>query len=305
MIALKKIRDLDIVSGASNTRPLHLSAASGLVCLDAIMYVVADDELHLGAFPTGDCRPGHLIRICEGALPDAKAERKRRKPDFEALTLIPPNKELPHGALLAVGSGSRPNRRAGVRADLDEHGFVSGECRKVDLSLLLDPLEQEFPETNIEGAVVVGQELRLFQRGNKRHTDNAIIRYPLEPVLDAVISGRGNPIAPSSIARLDLGSIQGVPYCFTDATALPNGDMIFSAVAEDTEDAYRDGACLGAAIGIIDDSGRLLSVDQLERPYKVEGIHARLVGDRVDLLLVTDADNPDIPSTLFSATIHR
>lgn len=197
MIVLKKMRDLDIVSAGSNTRPLHLSAASGLVCLDAIMYVVADDELHLGAFPTGDCRPGHLIRICEGALPDAKAERKRRKPDFEALTLIPPSKELPHGALLAVGSGSRPNRRTGVRVDLDEQGFVSGDARKVDLSFILDPLGEEFPDTNVEGAVVVGQELRLFQRGNKRHTDNAIIRYPLEPVLDAVISGRGNPIAPS------------------------------------------------------------------------------------------------------------
>ncbi|MDX0759589.1 hypothetical protein GOD55_27045, partial [Sinorhizobium medicae] len=31
-------------------------------------------------------------------------------------------------------------------------------------------------QVNIEDAVVAGQELRLFQRGNKRHIDNAVIR---------------------------------------------------------------------------------------------------------------------------------
>lgn len=303
MIVLKKIRELDIVCGASNTRPLHLSAASGLVCLNTIMYVVADDELHLGVFSAGDRRPGNLIRIWDGVLPDSKAARKRKKPDFEALTLIPPDGEFPHGALLVIGSGSRPNRRSGILLRLDQNGVVCGSPRKVELSFILAPLGEEFPSTNIEGAVVVGHELRLFQRGNKRHPDNAIIRYPLAPAIDAIVAGCGNPMVPSSIDRLDLGSIHGVPFCFTDAAALPNGNMVFSAVAEDTADAYRDGSCIGAAIGMIDDSGRLLSIDQLEQPYKVEGIHARLDDDRIELLLVTDADNPDIPATLFSAII--
>jgi hypothetical protein len=305
MIVLKKIRELDIVSAASDTRPLHLSAASGLVCLDSIMYVIADDELHLGVFSAGDRRPGNLIRILNGVLPSSKAERKRKKPDFEALTLIPPDGKFPHGALLVIGSGSRPNRRSGILLRLDQHGVVCGSPRKVELSFILDALREEFPSINIEGAVVVGQELCLFQRGNKRHPDNAIIRYPLAPAIDAIVAGCGNPMVPSSIDRLDLGSIQGVPFCFTDAAALPNGSIVFSAVAEDTADAYRDGSCMGAAIGMIDDSGRLLSIDQLEQPYKVEGIHARLDDDRIELLLVTDADDPDIAATLFSARIGR
>jgi hypothetical protein len=79
-------------------------------------------------------------------------------------------------------------------------------------------------------------------------------------------------MVPSSIDRLDLGFIQGVPFCFTDAAALPNGNMVFSAVAEDTADAYRDGFCIGAAIGMIDDSGRLLSID------KQGGGHPRPLG---------------------------
>ncbi|MDX0427218.1 hypothetical protein GOL39_32520 [Sinorhizobium medicae] len=39
-------------------------------------------------------------------------------------------------------------------------------------------------QVNIEDAVVAGQELRLFQRGNKRHIDNAVIRYPPSAVLN-------------------------------------------------------------------------------------------------------------------------
>ncbi|UFX04334.1 hypothetical protein SmedWSM1115_24955 (plasmid) [Sinorhizobium medicae WSM1115] len=60
---------------------------------------------------------------------------------------------------------------------LDACGTVCTAPRIVDLSFILDPLAAEFAQVNIEGAVVAGQELRLFQRGNKRHIDNAVIRY--------------------------------------------------------------------------------------------------------------------------------
>src|SRR5688572_10672841 len=119
MIALTEIRELDILAAASSLRPLHVSAASGLVCLDSIMYVVADDELHLGVFSTRDRGPGHLIRLFDGVLPEPAAARKQQKPDLEALTLLPAFPDFPHGALLAVGSGSRPNRHKGVLLGLD------------------------------------------------------------------------------------------------------------------------------------------------------------------------------------------
>jgi hypothetical protein len=173
------------------------------------------------------------------------------------------------------------------------------------LSPILAPLKDTFPDLNIEGAVVFGDELRLFQRGNKRQADNAIIRYSLSRVLDALQSPRDDTIEPSATDRLDLGWIRGIPFCFTDACALPNGDMVFCAVAEDTEDAYRDGSCIAAAIGIVENGGHLLSFQRLDRPYKVEGINARLDGDRLDLLLVTDADDPGIPAGLFSTSIAK
>jgi hypothetical protein len=81
--------------------------------------------------------------------------------------------------------------------------------------------------------------------------------------------------------------------------------MVFCAVAEDTEDAYRDGPCIGAAIGIVSHDGQLLSMQQFDQPHKVEGISARQNGDILELLLVTDPDDAEIPAVLLSASIGR
>jgi hypothetical protein len=305
MITLTKVRELDLAVAPAAGRPLHLSAASGLACLDSFIYVIADDELHLGVFPAAGSEPGHLIRLFDGALPDSKKKRKKQKPDLEALTLLPAFGEFPHGALLALGSGSRSNRRMGALLRLDGHGGVRGSPHAVDVSPLLAPLDDEFPKLNIEGAVVSHDELRLFQRGNKRRAENAIIRFPLSRLLDMLNSGSIGPVEPFAIDRFDLGQIDGIPLCFTDAAALPNGDMVFTAVAEDTEDTYNDGPCAGAAIGMVENNGHLRSLHRLRQPCKIEGVDARPDGDAVRLLLVSDADDPDIPASLFSATMAR
>ncbi|HEV7306058.1 DUF6929 family protein [Ensifer sp.] len=304
MITLEKLRDLDIDVG-SNSRSLHLSAASGLQCLGTALYVIADDELHLGVFPVAGSGRGHLFRLFDGELPKTKGDRKKRKPDLEALIFVPPFSDFSYGALLAIGSGSRRNRKRGVLVGVDAQGAIVTPARSVDLSFILDPLAEEFGELNIEGAVVVGEELRLLQRGNKRCNDNAIVRYPLDDILNALSNDQLEPLGPSAVDRFDLGAIQGTPFGFTDAAALSNGDIVFSAVAEDTENTYLDGPCLGAGIGIIDERGILVAFDLLEYPHKIEGIHAAEGDAVVDLLLVTDADNPDIPAGLFSTQIAR
>jgi hypothetical protein len=47
-----------------------------------------------------DPSPGGLTRLFAGALPHSRPERKKRKPDLEALALLPATKQAPHGALL-------------------------------------------------------------------------------------------------------------------------------------------------------------------------------------------------------------
>ena len=54
-----------------------------------------------------------------------------------------------------------------------------------------------------------------------------------------------------------------------------------------------------------DSNGRLLGMQRLDRPHKIEGVDARVDGDVIRLLLVTDADDAAIPAGLFSATIER
>lgn len=303
MITLKKLRDLDVAPcpGAEMT---HLSAASGLVRAGSFLYVVADDELHLGIFRATGRDPGVLVRLFDGALPSPKAERKREKPDLEALTLLPPSADVPHGALLALGSGSTRNRQRGVVLGLDAQGALRGERKIVDLTSVFSCLSA-LRELNIEGAAVCGDEMRLFQRGSKGDSPNAIIRFSLPAFLAALHGTASRTIEPLAVQSIDLGGIGGIPFTFTDAAALPGGEAVFTAVAEDTADSYNDGPCGGAIIGILDRENRVRRLLRLGVPLKIEGVDARSDGDLISLLLVTDADDPSIPAGLFSATMVR
>ena len=303
MITLKKIRDLNVMPG-KGLEITHLSAASGLLRAGSYLYVIADDELHLGIFPASGLEPGKLVRLFDGALPMPKVERKVEKPDLEALTLLPPSADFPHGSMLALGSGSTQNRHRGVLLGLDAQGALSGEPKIVDLSSVFSCLSS-LRELNIEGAAVCGDEMRLFQRGSKGNSPNSIIRFSLAAFLAALNDTSDRAIEPLAIQSIDLGGIDGVPFTFTDAVALPNGEVVFTAVAEDTADSYNDGPCAGAVIGILDCESRVRRLLRLGVPLKIEGVDARAEGHNLSLLLVTDADDPSIPAGLFSATMDR
>jgi hypothetical protein len=304
MITLKKLRELDLAATGEAGMPRHLSAASGLACPGSAFYVVADDELHLGMFDVAGDAPGRLLRLFDGELPTEKKARKKQKPDFEAITQLPAFGDCPSGALLALGSGSKRNRCSGALLRLDARGVIDGGPRLLDVSPLFEELERHCPALNIEGAVVIGGELRLLQRANKKHPQNAIVRYPLSAILDALAIGAViGAIAPAAIDIVDLGAIDGIPLSFTDGASLPDGAMVFTAVAEDTEDTYNDGACLGAAIGVVAPDGAVRLLEPLDACHKVEGVAARIDDNVVRLLLVTDADDPAIPANLFAATL--
>jgi hypothetical protein len=304
MISLTKIRELDLVPSGEAQAPSHLSAASGLACPGASIYVVADDELHLGVFPAVGHAPGHLLRLFDGELPPDKAARKKQKPDLEAITPLPAFGPFTNGALLALGSGSKKNRCRGALLALDPSGTVTGAPKIIDAAPLREDLDRRFPDLNIEGAVVIGGEFWLLQRANRKHPQNLIIRYPLASVLAALAAGDiTGTLAPSAVDAIELGEIDGVPLSFTDGASLPDGSMVFTAVAEDTEDTYNDGACLGAAIGVAAPDGTLRFLKRCDECHKIEGVAARGDNNVIRLLLVTDADDPAIPASLFTTTL--
>jgi len=304
VIRPRRLRDLTLASPPGPGRPRHLSAASGLAVAGGRLYVIADDELHLGRFEAGGDRPGELLRLFEGNLPDAKKPRKARKPDLEVLTRLPPFAACPMGALLALGSGSRRRRRRGALLRLDASENIAGAPLPLDLSGLYDHLARCIPGPNVEGGCVTGGELVLLQRGNKGDRLNALIRLPLPALLHGVVGGVLEPRAAAiTLIAVELGSVDGVPLSFTDCAALPDGRIVFTAAAEDTADSYHDGGCAGSAVGMLDREGRVLRLDPLDGPHKVEGVHAWLEGEAIRLLLVTDADDAEVPALLLSAEL--
>lgn len=274
----------------------HLSSASGLVCANGRVYVVGDDEHHLAVFHDR-AGPGGFHRLFAGELPEDKKARKRHKPDLETLLWLP----MRH-ALVALGSGSRPNRHSGVLIPLSAGGEPAAGLVSFDLQALYEPLRAALGEINIEGAMLLGEEFVLLNRGVAGRSDNAAARYPLQALTDA-IDGRGRALTPISIRRYALGHIEAVPLAFTDAAALPDGGWVFSAVAEDTDDSYADGRCSGSVVGVVDPGGALVATHRLEAPLKVEGIAVRLDDRGMSLCLVTDADDPTQASQLLLARL--
>lgn len=280
--------------------PRHVSAASGLVRLGQRLYVVADDEHQLALFDAAG-GTGSLHLLFAGELPDDPKARKAAKPDLEALTHLPPFDGHPHGALLALGSGSRPQRERAALLALDAASGLQGPVREIDLAPLYSPLHARHAKLNIEGAFVVADHFCLLQRGSGGDPVNELIRFDW-PAVQAWLCGGPAP-APMAGTRHALGDIDGVPLCFTDGTALPDGGWAFSAAAEATDDNYADGPCRGSAVGVVGADGRLRGIWPLALSCKVEGIAAAMDGDTLQLLLVTDADDRGAPALLLSVDV--
>ena len=283
---------LDVTAVAT----LDVSAASGLVALADRLCLVADDEVFLSVYGL-DGTPRERIPLFPDVLPEDHAGRKRRKPDLEAVAL------LPDGHVLALGSGSTEARRRGALLDPTR----DTAARMIDLGPLYERLARDVPDLNIEGAAVSGDALWLLQRGNGPARFNATIELDLAQVmrtLEASASIAAGVLR--SVTRVAVGDLDGVPLTFTDAIARPGGGLIFSAAAEDTLDTYHDGACAGSIIGVLVD-GRVTRHVRVNPTLKLEGIaRAGLAGNGRSgpaLWLVADPDDREIRASLYRATL--
>lgn len=266
---------------------LGVSAASGLVRRGDELLVVADDELVLARYGL-DGSPRGSLRLFAGELPRAHAERKRAKPDFEALV------DLDDGRVLALGSGSTHAR---VRGALIEGDAV----RAVDLRPLYDALARRFDRVNIEGASVLGDHLVLFTRRTGASGRNAMVRLDLAATRDALERGSLHAELLVDIVDIALGDCEGAPYGTTDATRWRDGLLVTTA-AEQTDDPYEDGRCCGCAIASLDANGKLRALWPVTPTVKLEGI---ALFDDTTALVVADADDPTIASPLYRATLPQ
>jgi hypothetical protein len=266
----------------------HVRAASGLALIGDVLHVIQDDAAYVARV---DARTLAAIDVLE--IPVAGARRfedvlgnRLDKPDFEACVEL-------DGELLAFGSGTVASRERVVR-------LRDGAAAVGDGSAVFAAVRAAIGAAiNIEGAAIAGDELWLLHRGNTGPADPgpAVARLPLGSVRAWL--GGGEPPVVAAVDRYDLGTTGGARLGFTDAATGAAG-LVFAAAAEAADDAITDGAILDAILGVIDDTAVRAC------PLRLDGTIAKAEGLALDprdprrAWLVTDRDDPSIPSVVYA-----
>ncbi len=300
----------DAGADVNTDRPAHVRAGSGLCVVDVPglgprLAVVQDDAAFIALIDPASLRVDVVTLPAgpNGARQfDKRRNNKMDKFDLESVVAVVVS-DRP--ALLCVGSGSAPVRERFVVVRFGDEG---PEVRNLKASRLFDELRRrrDFAgdELNIEGAVVVGDRLHLFNRGNGAgFAVDAVIDFSLRQLLQHLEDPSVNATPSLGVVRAyDLGSIAGTRLTFTDATLHPDGRTLFLAAAEASPNAVDDGEVVGTAVGILHDDGRVTLrrlVDETGEPLidKVEGIAVDpLRPDRA--FVVVDKDDADTAAEL-------
>ncbi|MCC2655829.1 MAG: hypothetical protein K0Q76_937 [Panacagrimonas sp.] len=272
---------------------LSLSAASGVVLRNGVALVVGDDRVGLDRYDLSDGAALAPIPLLAGHGADATLP-KPEKPDLEALA------EFGDGTLVALGSGSRPNRDRGFR-------IAGARVQALDLSPLYTQLRRDIPDLNIEGAALEsGDTLVLAHRGVGRSDASQLIRLDAR-VLRAASRCDWPASALLGVRHVDLGALDGIALAFTDLAPGPDGALHFLAAAEDTDDPYRDGQCRGSVLGRLEHDGRVRTLARLSPVVKAEGLaYSHRSGADDTWVVVTDADDPSLRAWIYELRIpHR
>jgi len=300
MIGLRKVRDLSVFDEEGNEQNLPIASASALLRVGGYLLVLSDDERQIAIIEDETDEPGTLIKVMDGATPRGKDERNDNKPDFECMAYFEPFDRFRHGAILGLGSGSAPDRNRATLLALSQDGRPDSDFEIVDLGPLYERLRTEIVDLNIEGSAVVGDAFRLMQRGNGPEGRNARVDLDAGSVRAALAGG--DPLPADSVRTVEfyeLGLLKGIPLCFSDASPLGDGRMMFIASAE-TDDGY-----VGSSLGLMNPNGSIEFNEPVDHVLKLEGLVADVLEDgRVRLLMVSDADDPDHPSPLMETYLR-
>jgi uncharacterized protein DUF6929 len=277
--------------------PGHVRAASALRRFENRLVIVQDDVRALAVRDSqGSVRPVLLPPHASGArVFGDEARNKREKLDLEACVV------LPDGRFVAFGSGATPARERLVLlsgrhppAVLDAAAFYGA---------LRAAVVQHGERINIEGAVVSGQRLMIFHRGNDRRAagaTNAIAELD-SAAFASWLDGRAPPPLVTRLTTVDLGAERGVPFGFTDAAAVDDDRVVVLACAEDAPDAIADGPVLGCRVGLLAaDALTLVAVHDASgrsTTLKLEGIEPR-PGSDCEFDVAIDVDRASAPALL-------
>lgn len=303
-VRIRRRRALHYDAGADPRldRPAHVRSASALVHVGDRLLIVQDDASFLAFL---DPRTGAIdsVPLPEGPdgrrLFDDHRGNKRHKFDFEA------GLRLPDGGALIFGSGSKTVREHILHVT-PTGLFHLHRC--TDLYRALRRAERfSGSELNVEGAVLLGDRLRLFNRGNGETKDGLV---PIDATVDLAFDAlllhlhEGGPPPPLwGVTPFNLGAIDGVRLTFTDAT-VRGRVLLYTAAAEASANAVDDGPVVGCALGWYDDlgGGWARIFDEAGRPC-TDKIEAVLPYGERSVLLAVDKDDPHCPADLLEAEL--
>ena len=99
--------------------------------------------------------PAMLLRLRRGTLPDRKVCAQAAQAGLRSAgSCCRRLAVFLYGALFALGSGSKPNRRSAVLLALNVDGSTQGPPRAISLQNWFKRLRREFGEVNLEGAFI-------------------------------------------------------------------------------------------------------------------------------------------------------
>jgi hypothetical protein len=295
-------------------RPAHVRSASGLLRAGGRLAVIQDDANFVAlADPATGQASAIALPAGDGGLRqfDDVRGNKRFKLDLESCVML----SHPAGGatLVAFGSGSTAFReKIVVIRGIESSG---PDVRVVDASALYALLRAETgfagSELNVEGAALTDGALRLFNRGNGAPRNGLL---PVNATCDLDLSkflafiddpSAAPPPLPCGVTQYDLGGIGGLALTFTDAAEW-GGRVLYTAAAEASPDATRDGPVAGCAIGIIQGGEARFAVVEVaggaRYAGKIEGIlpHPEHPGH---FWAVIDRDDPAAPSELLEVEL--
>jgi hypothetical protein len=284
-------------------------AASAIAQFGGGWLIAQDDATHAAWLRDGNVTPVRLLPAVEGHdIFDEDSGTKHLKPDLEAACEVVVDGD---DAVLLLGSGSKPARMRAALIRLHD-----GEPRAVaaDLSPLYADVAQllavEADGLNMEGACVVGDSLRWFQRGlPQAGLPTGSVDLDVAALLSAVAEGAEVAAIRVSDARTyDLGEVHGVGLGVTDVVHLSDDSLLVSSAAEDTPNPRDDGPVVGAGLALISggqvrDMAPLPDVDG--QAPKVEGLSILTQDDvGAQVLATVDADDPDAPSLAVTVNVR-
>ncbi len=253
----------------------ELSAASGIVYLDNLLYLISDSSNFLYQF--------NIIKKELSKIPIKLNSQenilKKDKPDYESIALF-------NNKLYIYGSGSTKNRETRVTYKLDTQ-----EVKQKDVSKLYKKLQQLVSLTandlNIEGTIITENSIYFFQRGSNSSGTNGIF-----------IFDKTSKTATYKI--ITLPKVQHIEATFTDAI-LVQETIYFLAAVENTSSTYLDGEILGSFIGKINLSTlEIITIQKISDTQKFEGITLfKQENNNLQFLICEDSDTANTGSTLY------